>query len=343
MADVFAAVDQRLQRDVAVKITRPGAAGSDDVEARFEDEARVAAGLQHPNVVAVFDTGTADDGRPFIVMERLPGDTLADRMRDGPLPDLVVRALADDVLAALASAHAAGIVHRDIKPGNILMSEEGHAKIADFGIARESDSLLVDPTTTNALTGTPAYIAPERIDGKPATARSDIWALGVVLYEALAGRKPFDALTPVAVALAVRDGKPTPLTKLRPGVDPVLAATVGRAMAPDPNHRFASAAEMAAALNRDPTVLLRVPPALRRVPRRTVAMVGALFAIALLIAIGLAVGRTGGGSDVPANPVSAQVTTTAAPTTTIITVVQPVEAPPLTARRRAKGKRGGND
>ncbi len=373
MADVHTAFDQRLQRDVAVKIMRPGSIAPDDMAARFEDEARVAARLNHPNVVSVYDTGVTDDGLPYIVMERLPGETLGDRMRAGALSDAAVRVLADDVLAAMAAAHAAGIVHRDIKPGNILLTEDGHAKIADFGIARESNTLLVDPTTTNALTGTPAYLAPERVDGKPATARSDIWALGVVLYEALAGRKPFDGPSPLAVAMAVRDDDPTPLRELRPDVDPTLAAAVTRAMAGDPAARFATAAEMATAMNQDPaatvvdgagvvdgppvdpTRTLMAPSPLaaawwRRVPRRTVLAAGGLAGAAvLLIGLGVAASRDDPPAT-PVNPASAVVSTTVAPVVTTTPssiapsaqVQQDDETPVRTVRRRS-GKRKGDD
>jgi eukaryotic-like serine/threonine-protein kinase len=359
MADVHAAVDERLERDVAVKIMRPGSVAADDLEARFDDEARIAASLQHPNVVAVYDTGATDDGRPYIIMERLPGETLADRMRNGPLPDPAVRAIAEDVLAALGAAHAAGIVHRDIKPGNILLTDDGRAKIADFGIARESDTLLVDPTTTNALTGTPAYLAPERIEGGAATARSDIWALGVVLYEALAGNKPFDGPTPLAVAMAVRDGEAPRLN----GGDPALVTVIDRAMSRDPNLRYATAAEMASAINVDatqriddstvvlaapaPAAAAAVPPWWRRLPSRTLSIAGATAAaIALLIGIGLVAGRSDdGGPSVPAKPVGAQATTL--PITTVTSTpptVQPVQAPVATVRRRAgKGRKGGRD
>jgi serine/threonine-protein kinase len=377
MADVHAGLDQRLQRDVAIKIMRPGSVAADDLEARFEDEARVAARLHHPNVVSVYDTGVTDDGKPFIVMERLPGTTFGDRMRAGPLDADEVRAVAEDVLAAIGAAHAAGVVHRDIKPGNILMTEDGRAKIADFGIARESDTLLVDPTTTQALTGTPAYLAPERIEGKPATAQSDLWALGVVLYEALAGQKPFDGPTPLAVAVAVRDDDPTPLPELRPGVEPTMAAAVATAMAADPSQRFGTAAEMAAAVRgesvvadpnatvvdgtiADGTVMLPAGPAAgaamaaatlpwwQRVPRRTMAYAGGLAAaVLLLVGIGIFAGRGGKDPVVPTQPVSAQVTSTA-PTTSSTTIavspVQNVDRTPVTrVVRRPGNKKGGKD
>ena len=336
VADVHAAVDQRLQRDVAVKIVRLNGHGFEDAESRFDDEARIAASLQHPNVVAVFDTGVTDDQRPFIVMERLPGETLADRLRQGPLPEATVRAIASDVLAALASAHDAGIVHRDVKPGNILLTEDGSAKIADFGIARESDTLLVDPTTVNAMTGTPAYLAPERVEGEPATARSDIWALGVVLYEALTGGKAYQGDTPLATAMAVRDGDAVPLTDVRADIDPALAAVVTRAMAQDPMDRYATAAEMAAALRADPdatvvdgadgTMVLAAPvaagalPWWRRVPTRTLALAGAgLVAILLLIGAGLVAGRDDNTPVEPAKPTAAEQSTTLPPATTVVT------------------------
>jgi len=331
MADVHAGVDTKLQRDVAIKLLRPGSVAADDLEERFEDEARVAAGLQHPNVVAVFDTGVTDDGRPFIVMERLPGATLGDRMRTGVLDDDTATRIAIEVLAAIGAAHAAGIVHRDIKPGNILLTDDGHAKIADFGIARESDALVVDATTTNVLTGTPAYIAPERFAGRPATGRSDLWALGVLLYEALTGSKP---------AAGVR-----PLCTVRPDVAPALAAAVDKAMSTDPDHRFATAAEMAAAINGEATVILPRPGSrgVRRPSRRAAAIGAAVAAAALVVTIGLLAGRDGGTAPTtPVRPASASVTTIT--TTTSSVPVQNVTPAPVTrVRRGGKGKNGRND
>jgi serine/threonine-protein kinase len=248
MADVFEGVDERLGRPVAVKILRRPLLRNPDVRARFEQEARSAARLSHPNVVAVFDTGE-DEGVPYLVMELLPGETLADHMADGPQdPDWMVR-VAGDVLGALAAAHAAGVVHRDVKPGNILLGTDGCAKVADFGIAKSAEAAAgPDTTATGMLLGTPAYLAPERIDGQPATPRSDLYSLGVVLYEALAGRKPFEADTPLGVANAIRHADPVPLSSVRPDIEPSVAAAVERAMARDPVARFADAAEMADAL-----------------------------------------------------------------------------------------------
>jgi hypothetical protein len=248
MAEVFDGFDERLHRPVAVKLLRPEMAARDDIRVRFEAEARAAAGLGHPNVVAVFDTGE-DDGAPFIVMERLPGETLADRMRGGPLDPRWVRRVAGDVLLALEAAHAAGIVHRDVKPGNILLASDGCAKVADFGIAKSLEVASQSVTATSQLVGTPAYLAPERIDGHPATPQSDLYSLGVVLYEALTGEKAFDGKTPVAVAYAVRHQPPPPLREVRADVPPDLAAAIERAMDPDPARRFGTGREMAMAMD----------------------------------------------------------------------------------------------
>lgn len=247
MADVYDAVDTRLNRAVAVKVLRPAMAARPDVRRRFEDEARAAAKLTHSNVVAVFDTGE-DDGLPWIVMERLSGESLASRLVPGrPLETDWVLRMAGDVLGALSAAHAAGVVHRDIKPGNILISDEGCAKVTDFGIAKSVEA-VGDSTTAGMLLGTPRYLSPERVEGKASTASSDIYALGVVLYEALTGQRAYEGDTPVTVAHAVQSTDPAPLAELRPDLPPALVALVDKAMARDPGRRFATAREMAAAV-----------------------------------------------------------------------------------------------
>ena len=246
MADVYDALDERLARPVAVKLLRPELAAQPDLRRRFEAEAKAAARLTHPNVVAVHDTGE-DGGRAYIVMERLPGETLADRIDMGPLDQAWLRRVALEVLAALGAAHSAGIVHRDVKPGNILLSEDGRAKVTDFGIAKAMEPLagpgVVDPdlTATGMVIGTPAYLAPERIDGRPATPQSDLYALGVVMYEGLTGRKPFAGTTPLAVAYSARHEPPADPRHIRPDADPRMVAVIGQAMAHDPAARFDSA------------------------------------------------------------------------------------------------------
>ena len=247
MADVYDAVDTRLNRAVAVKVLRPAMASRPDVRRRFEDEGRAAARLSHSNVVAVFDTGE-DDGVPWIVMERLSGESLASRLVPGqPLETDWVLQMAGDVLGALSAAHAAGVVHRDIKPGNILIGDDGCAKVTDFGIAKSVEA-VGDSTTAGLLLGTPRYLSPERVDGKASTASSDIYALGVVLYEALTGRRAYEGDTPVTVAHAVKSSAPPPLSELRPDLPADLIALVDKAMARDPAERFATAREMAGAL-----------------------------------------------------------------------------------------------
>lgn len=243
MGEVREATDQRLGRSVAVKLLQPSMASDPGARNRFEDEARSAAKLVHPNTVAVFDTGE-HEGIPYIVMEYLPGRTLADEIAEGPLAPARVRTVALQVLGALEAAHRAGVIHRDIKPGNILLTTDGTAKVGDFGIAKTAEGL--DHTATGMILGTPSYLAPERILGAPATERSDLYATGVVLYEALTGSKPFAARTPLATAAAIQHGDPPPLTDARTGADPGLIAAIERAMAKDPERRFASAAAMAA-------------------------------------------------------------------------------------------------
>lgn len=251
MGEVWAARDTRLHRDVAVKLLSAQMASEPAVRARFETEARSAACLNHPNVVSVFDTGE-HDGVPFLVMELLPGRTLADEMRDGPLDAARACDVGAQVLAAVGASHAAGILHRDIKPGNVLLTAEGTAKVSDFGIAKSTEGLNV--TSVGMVVGTASYLAPERVAGEPATPQSDLYAVGVVLYEALTGRRPFDADTPIGMMRAIESGTPSPLSELCPGLDPGLAATVERAMDRDPARRFGTASEMAESLkDRAPT------------------------------------------------------------------------------------------
>ena len=245
MGEVRRAHDVRLGREVAIKFLRADLAAEPGVRGRFDDEARAAARLGHPNAVTVFDFGE-HRGDPYIVMESLPGHTLADALADGPLPEDRVRRIALDVLGALGAAHDLGIVHRDVKPANILFATDGTAKVADFGIAKSTEGL--DHTATGQVIGTAAYLAPERLEGRPAVPQSDLYALGVVLYEALAGRKPFTGDTPVALAHAVHSSVPTPLGEVRPGIDAALAAAIDRAMRRAPEQRFATAGDMARSL-----------------------------------------------------------------------------------------------
>ena len=255
MAEVRAGWDLLLGRAVAVKTLLPGLAEQPTVRRRFEAEARAAARLAHPNAVAVFDVGE-ESGEPFLVMEQVVGPTLTEEMGRGPLDAGRLRRLGGELLAALGAAHAAGLVHRDVKPGNVLMAADGSAKLADFGIAKaivdeETAILQLDLTITGETPGTMAYMAPERLAGRPATVQSDIYSVGVVLYEALTGTRPFAAPTPIAVVRAIDAASPAPLRECCPVLDLALFAAVERAMAKKPEDRFASAAAMSAALRAD--------------------------------------------------------------------------------------------
>jgi serine/threonine protein kinase len=245
MGEVRAGIDLRLDRDVAVKLLRADLAHQLDLRQRFEREARAAARISHPNVVAVFDTGE-HAGVPFIVMERLPGTTLATDIADGPLTPPEACTVVLEVLSALEAAHQLGVVHRDIKPGNILRARDGHVKVADFGIAKIAED--TDAQTTGVLLGTAAYLAPERLAGEPATAASDLYSVGVVLFETLAGRVPFEAETPLALMAAISSGSPLTMSAVRPEVPHAVVSVIERAMMRDPARRFDSAAAMAAAL-----------------------------------------------------------------------------------------------
>ena len=245
MAEVRAAHDERLDREVAVKILRPELSADESVRQRFEAEARTAARLSHPNVVNVFDAGS-DGDRVYMVMERLPGTTLENEMSDGPMAVPRVIDVGQQVASALAVAHAAGIVHRDIKPGNVLTCPDGTVKVADFGIATVMGSASV--TATGLVVGTPAYLSPERATGESATLRSDVYSVGALLYACLAGRRPFEADSAVALMMAMQSRSPTPLSELRADVPVALAAVIEKAMARRPEDRFSDAAELTAAL-----------------------------------------------------------------------------------------------
>jgi len=266
MAEVRDGFDTRLGRAVAIKLLHAGFSVDADNRRRFEAEARAAARLNHPNIVAVHDSGE-HHGTPFIVMERLPGRTLADLISHGPMPQPLVHTMLDDVLAPLAVAHHAGILHRDIKPANILFANSGRAKVTDFGIAKTADAHY---TLTGQIVGTMAYLSPDRLAGKPATISDDLYAVGVLGYEALTGRTPFSHDNLAALARAIMEGRPAPIAALRPDVDPALAAVVERAMAPEAHWRFASAEAMRASVSngrgvsgpapmRPPTLLLTSP------------------------------------------------------------------------------------
>jgi eukaryotic-like serine/threonine-protein kinase len=257
MAEVWEGRDEVLDRPVAVKVLDPRLAGDEAFHERFRREAVSAARLAHPNVVGTYDTGI-DAGVAFIVMELVSGQTLRDLLRDqSPLNPSQAVAIAAEVADALEYAHQAGIVHRDVKPGNILVSDDGRVKVADFGIAKAAvDS---DLTQQGTFVGTAKYLPPEQVEGRPQDRRSDVYGLGVVLYEMLCGRPPFQADSDMAVALQHVHAEPMRPRQLRPGIPRSLERVVLKAMSKDPEARYATAAELrrdllAISLNDDATV-----------------------------------------------------------------------------------------
>ena len=256
MAEVRRAVDQRLGRAVAVKQLRADLAVDPTFQARFRREAQSAAGLNHPTVVAVYDTGEEIDplsgvSIPYIVMELVEGPTLRDVLREGRkiLPERALE-LTQGVLEALSYSHKAGIVHRDIKPANVMLTPNGGVKVMDFGIARAVADTSATMTQTAAVIGTAQYLSPEQARGETVDARSDLYSTGCLLYELLAGRPPFVGDSPVSVAYQHVREAPVPPSQLDPEITPEIDAVVLKALAKDPDDRYQSAAEMRADISR---------------------------------------------------------------------------------------------
>jgi len=366
MAEVYDGWDLRLNRAVAIKLLHPGVGSDAEARRRFDAEARAAASLNHPNIVAVHDYGE-HNGLPFIVMERLPGRTLADELETGPMAPIRVRAMLDDVLGALASAHAAGIVHRDVKPGNVLLSPNGTMKVTDFGIAKANGTAN---TSTGQIVGTMAYMSPARVAGAPASVADDLYAVGVVGYEALIGRRPFPQEDPVSLLRAILDDPPPPIEAVRRDVDPALSAVINGVMTRD-GGGFASADQMRAALAgtaphghqgptpapRPATKVLAAPmiesehylvaPRKHRGPmtrRRKLLLAAAAF-VGLVVAI-FALALDPSSTTSPPQPVSSSTTvpppppvSSPSPTSSPVPVVQEPPAPP---KKKPDGNRNGN-
>jgi hypothetical protein len=246
MAQVWEAADQTLARRVAVKILHGHLARDASFVQRFRAEAVAAARLSHPSIVSVYDTVSVD-GLEAIVMELVVGTTVrADLDEHGPLKLPAVLAIGAQVADALGAAHASGLVHRDVKPANILLAADGRVLVADFGIAKAAEGN--DLTTAGAMVGTAKYLAPEQVEGGAIDGRADLYALAIVLYEALTGVAPFVADTDAATALARLHRDPTPLRQLRPEVPEAVAAVIHQAMQRSPSDRFATASAMRTAL-----------------------------------------------------------------------------------------------
>jgi len=246
MGVVYRARDERLERDVALKFLHPHLSADRAAKKRFLVEARAAAALEHPNICTVHEIGETDEGQLYIAMPLYDGETLQSRIARAGDAGLAVDeavAIAAQVARGLAKAHQAGVVHRDVKPSNVFVTDDGVVKLLDFGIAKLMDA-TVTGTGGGAMLGTVAYMSPEQARGDAVDHRTDLWSLGVVLYEMLAGRRPFPGEAASVVLEAIRAGRYLPLATYRPDVPPALAAIVDRALAPTLDARYRSAQEM---------------------------------------------------------------------------------------------------
>jgi serine/threonine-protein kinase len=341
MAQVVRGHDHRLGRPVAIKLVPAGRVDAATRE-RFRRESTWSARFNHPNAVTTFDAGEAD-GWLYLVMELVDGPTLGDRLRDhGPLPVADATAVAAAVLDALAAAHAVGLVHRDVKPSNILLGRGGVVKLADFGIAQRLDTVAADLTTTGTFVGTARYAAPERLAGQHSTPASDLYSMGVVLFEMLSGHPPYEGDSAITVALAHHRDPVPDVRSAAPWVPPALAAATSRALAKDPADRFGSAAEMRAALPSCTAVMptaAPAPPAPVATPpvgspprrRHRQRWWWALTALLLVVAAGVAALARGDRTDPPTASQTTPAPTTAAPATTTAAAAPATTSAPTTA------------
>jgi tetratricopeptide (TPR) repeat protein len=278
MGEVYEAYDIRLDERVALKVLRAESSGREAAIARFKKELQNARRVSHPNVCRVHDSWqlTTAGGRvvDFFTMEFLEGETLAARLAKGPVPEEETRAIARQLVAGLAAAHAAGVIHRDLKPGNIILVPGGRAMITDFGLSRPAVSS--GHSTVEAIgAGTPAYMSPEQIEGAAAGPAADIYSLGVVLYEMLTGRLPLDAPTPMALAVRKLRDTPPPPSELAPHIGPAWDGVIRRCLAHSPAERFASVEEVGRALAGKP---VRAAPSARKLRWRTIGAIAAALA-----------------------------------------------------------------
>ena len=307
MGVVYRAEDMRLQRAVALKFLLPQYVLDDSAKERFLLEARSAAALDHPNICTVYEVGETEDGQLYLAMPLYAGETLSARLaREGPLDTQEALAIARQLADGLACAHAAGIVHRDLKPSNLMLPPEGPVKILDFGLAKAKGLSL---TRSGVQLGTVAYMAPEQICGEPVDPRTDLWALGVVLYEMLTGRRPYEGEVDISLARSIVNDEPAHPSTLRTTIPPEVETIVLRLLEKDPARRPPTAAELARDLEAAQAIALPVSSLPNGSERRAIAgvggrriwsrpgvVVGAVLAVALAVVASLALrarGRSG--------------------------------------------------
>src|SRR3954453_21650827 len=337
MADVYHGWDRRLSREVAIKVLRPELSADDDYVDRFRDEARTAARLSHPNIVAVYDTGS-DRGDAYMVMEWVDGPTLSQVIRaDGPLAVERACRIGADIAAGPQYAHEHDVTNRDVKPSNVLLATTGHAKVTDFGIAKVPEKSTVE-TQTGVVLGTPAYLSPEQLTGRPADARSDVYGLGAVLYEMVTARKPFIGDTPAEVAGNALHGRPPRPSTINPNVSASFEGILQKALARDPDARYQTAGDLrsdllecarggppaapvdetvAMAAEADATRALTTPltaPAQAKPRRRAEAWLIGLILLLAVAAVIIALVASNGNSG---NKTTTTTQTTLAPTSTV--------------------------
>jgi len=287
MGDVYLAEDQSLHRKAALKFLPPETARSHEAAARLLREARAASALDHPHIATIYEIGESG-GQPFIAMAYYEGETLATRLARGPLPMADVARMLSQIADALAAAHAAGIVHRDLKPSNLMLTSSGQVKVLDFGIAKiETGETSTQLTSAGSTVGTAAYMSPEQAAGEAADARADLWSLGVVAYEMLAGRAPFEGGNALAVIHAVLTATPVPIRIRRPDVAPELADIVDRTLVRDRDARTITALEIQQLAVACHTRLVSgEQPIVRRPGRSRVRVAAAVIALILAVAAG---------------------------------------------------------
>jgi serine/threonine-protein kinase len=344
MAEVYEGEDTRTGRSVAVKIALPYLAGDPSFGARLRQEAQIVSHLDHPGIARLYDAGE-ENGRPFLVMEMVRGPNLrAVLERSGPMPLGRTLDIVTEVLSALQYSHERGVLHRDVKLENVLLTPEGRAKLVDFGIARAGAESSV--TAPGLVVGSPHYLAPERLTGSPASASSEVYSVGVLLFRMLTGRLPFEGDTPSVVHARQVLWHPKSVAELRPGLPAWVDGIVGRALAPDPDRRFRSAEEMRREIGRlgavvegEATVQLpAVPVSAGRRPGRVRALsrglrmpriAYALLAGLALLMAGLLVSANArdGASDSASPPLAAPV---AAQAPFVAPTVEPTRAPTAT-------------